>query len=353
MPDILDKIKKAGLLGRGGAFFPAHLKWQAVKSEKNTEKYLVVNGAEGEPGVYKDAYIVENYHEELVKGVKIISDFIKAQKIYFYLNKDLYKSKNKLNKIAKSIGLKAKLIFFLKAENAGYIAGEETAVLNIIESKNPEPRLRPPFPCSNGLFNCPTLIHNVETIYNVYLVSQNKYQNKRFYSINFANKNKGVYFLPDNLSITEVLKQTGNYPQFDFFVQVGGDASGEVLNSRQLKRKVSGSGSITIYNLEKHSPEKLLKYWLSFFKNNSCGQCTPCREGTFRLYEMLESLGPEMRKEKYFKKLNNNLRLSSLCALGNSIPTAISSYFKNVYEPLIIFSKTSNPKKCLKKKTKK
>lgn len=349
MVNILDKIKKAGLLGRGGASFPVHLKWQAVKEVKDKIKYLVINGAEGEPGIYKDAYIINNYSEELMRGIKIASDFIKAEKIYFYLNKNLYNSKNKLNKIANSIGLKGKIVFFLKPINSGYIAGEETAILNIIEGKNVEPRLKPPFPVCHGLYARPTLINNIETIYNVCLVSQNKYQNKRFYSINFDKKNKGVYFLPEDLSIYEILKQTNNYPKYDFFVQVGGDASGEVLNSKQLDRKVDGAGSITIYNLNKHQAEKIVKYWLSFFRDNSCGQCTPCREGTYRLYEMFENFGLKMTKEKNFTDLCDNLFLSSFCALGTAVPIAILSYFKNIYEPLIVSKKDS---KVLKKNVK-
>lgn len=345
MSNILDKIKKAGLLGRGGASFPVYLKWQALKSEKKLKKYLVVNGSECEPGVYKDTYIIKNYSEELMRGIKLTSDFIKAQKIYFYLNKDFYQIKNKLNKIAKSIGLKTEIVFFLKPIDSGYVAGEETVILNIIEGQNIEPRLRPPFPTSQGLFGAPTLIHNIETLYNIYLLSQDKYQHKRFYSVNLANKNKGVYFLPDDLSIAEVLQQSNNYPKDDFFVQVGGDASGEVLNSQQLKRRVSGSASITVYKLKNHSPEKLLKYYLRFFKDNSCGLCTPCREGTFRLYEMLEKLGPAMRQEEGFKNILDSLSSSSLCALGSSVPIAIQTYFQNVYEPLIA-SKNLRTKNC-------
>jgi len=339
MVNILDKIKKAGLVGRGGASFPVNLKWQAVKNEKRPEKYLVINGAEGEPGIHKDAYIINNYPEELMFGIKIALDFIKAKKIYFYLNKNLYSSKNKLNKIANAIGLKGKIIFFLKPIDSGYFAGEESTILNIIEGKNIEPRLRPPFPTCSGLYGMPTLINNIETIYNVYLVSKNKYQNKRFYSVNFDKKNKGVYFLPENLTIKQILKETDNYPDYDFFVQIGGDASGEVLNSKQLNKKVDGAGSITVYNLEKHIPEKLIKYWLSFFRDNSCGQCTPCREGTYRLYEMFENFGLKMAKEKNFTDLCDNLFLSSFCALGTAVPIAILSYFKNVYEPLIVSQK--------------
>lgn len=200
-----------------------------------------------------------------------------------------------------------------------------------------EPRLRPPFPTECGLFGQPTLVNNVETLFNVALVNNNKYENKRFYSINLAKKNKGVYFLSSDLSIEEVLKQTGNYPDYKFFVSAGGEASGEVLNQNQLKREVGGAGAITIYNLKEHSPSDLINYWLNFFANNSCGQCTPCREGTYRLVELFNNI--ENRNKKNILEFSNNpdfidlcntLSLSSFCALGCAVPTAISSYFKNV-----------------------
>ncbi|PKM91421.1 hypothetical protein CVU82_02390 [Candidatus Falkowbacteria bacterium HGW-Falkowbacteria-1] len=335
MKNILEKIEKAKLIGRGGACFPVHLKWMAVKSSKDKVKYIVVNGAEGEPGIYKDGYILDNHLDDFLLGVKTAFDFIKAEKIYFYLNKKYYDSyRNKITKIANKIGLKDKFIFVAKPLNSGYIAGEETSILNIIEGKNIEPRIRPPFPTCNGLYGKPTLINNIETFYNVFLVSKNKFKNERFYSINFAQKNKGVYILSDDLSIKQILEQTKNYPKYDFFVQIGGDASGEVLNGSQLDRKVDGAGSITIYNLKKHQSEKLIKYWLSFFRDNSCGQCTPCREGTYRLHEMFENNGMKMKDDVRFQNLCDNLFLSSFCALGNAAPVAVLSYLKNVYKLL-------------------
>lgn len=335
MDNVLEGMKKAGIIGRGGSGFPTHLKWQAVKNSKDKIKYIVINGAEGEPGVYKDGYILENYLDDFLLGVKFAFDFIKAKNIYFYLNREYYDLyKNKIIKIADKIGLKNKFSLVEKPLDSGYVAGEETSILNIIEGESAEPRVKPPLPTCHGLYGSPTLINNVETIYNIFLLSKKKFQNKRFYSVNFDKKNKGVYFLLDNLSIEEVLRETNNYPKYDFFVQIGGDASGEVLNSGQLDRKVDGAGSITIYNLKKHNPEKLFKYWLSFFRDNSCGQCTPCREGTYRLFEIFKSNGVDMNGDENFQDLCDNLFLSSLCGLGSSAPVAVLSYLKNV-KPLL------------------
>jgi NADH:ubiquinone oxidoreductase subunit F (NADH-binding) len=332
--NILSEIKKASLVGRGGANFPVCAKWEAVKKAKSEVKYLLVNGAEGEPGVHKDDYILKNYREDLFLGIKAASDFIKAEKIYIYLNHNfLDKYKTSLNREAKKLGIKDKIVFVLKPIKSGYIAGEETTILNIIEGKDAEPRIKPPFPTTCGLFGKPTLIHNIETLYDISLVSQGRYEHKRMYSVNVGNRNKGVYSLPTEFNIERVLIETDNYPSYDFFVQVGGDADGEVLNMNQLQSYVSGAGSITIHNLKDHDPEKLIGGWLKFFKDNSCGNCNPCREGTYRLYEMFKEQGLGMIKDERFKNLCDNLYLSSFCALGSASVIAIISYLTNVYSP--------------------
>lgn len=337
---IIKKIEKACLVGRGGAGFPTHIKLQAVAKAKSKTRYLVINGAEGEPGIYKDGHIIKNHLKELSLGVKITADTIKAKKIYFYLNSKYYKLYNlAIIKEFNKVGLKGKFEIFEKPKEAGYIGGEESTILNIIEGQHLEPRLRPPFPTEKGLFGEPTLINNIETLYNIYLVSVNKFSHQRFYSINLASKNIGVYSLPDDWSIAQVLRETGNYPDYKFFVQVGGDASGDVLNEKQLDQKVSGAGSITIYNLEKHQPTELIKYWLSFFAGHSCGQCAPCREGTYRLLELFKNInsGSKCQKDcllkanKDFLDICESLSSSSFCALGVSAPIAVLSYLKNVF----------------------
>jgi NADH:ubiquinone oxidoreductase subunit F (NADH-binding) len=333
MKDILKKIKKADLIGRGGAGFPTALKWELVEKAESNIKYLIVNGAEGEPGVFKDGYIIKNFLTEFIKGIEIAFNFIKAEKLYFYLNSKYYNSeKEKIKKAFNKTSLKGKFSIIEKPKDSGYIGGEESSILNIIEGKRAEPRIRPPFPTEKGLFSKPTLVNNVETLYNVYLVSRDEFEAKRFYSVNIEKRNKGLYFLPDDWSIKKVLKESGNYPDYDFFVQVGGDVSGEVLNEKQIDRKVGGSGSITIHSFKKHQVDKFIEYYLKFFFNNSCGQCTPCREGTYRLLELFKE--HPLRKEKIeaFLDLCNALRFSSFCALGSAVPVAITSYFKNVYE---------------------
>ncbi len=322
MIDIISKIKKANLIGRGGAGFPVYKKWELVKSFSG-DKYIIANGAEGEPGVKKDEYILKNYSQDVLQALELADNYLQAKEIFLYLNHNFKYLERKLKRQIKN--KKIKIVY--KPKNAGYMAGEESALLSILESNHLEAGLRPPFPVESGYRNGPTLINNIETLYNVSLAAKEKYKQERFYTISGACFNPGVYKLKDNLSIFEVLKKTKNLPAFDFFVQVGGDASGEVLNQGQLQEEVSGCGSITIYNLRDHEAISLIKYWVEFYLNSSCGKCTPCREGIYRLYEMLSS---KKMNWPLFLDLLDNLSYSSFCALGSSLPIPIKSYLKNI-----------------------
>ncbi|MEI6835860.1 MAG: NADH-ubiquinone oxidoreductase-F iron-sulfur binding region domain-containing protein [Candidatus Falkowbacteria bacterium] len=336
--DIISKISQANLHGRGGAGFPVAIKWQAVKDalvkDKKSSYYIVINAAEGEPGVKKDAYILENHANLVLEGVKASVDalgFKRLAGIYCFINHEYYKLyAKKINKLLNShqfLALKIFWHFSLKPQTLSYISGEETAILNIIEGKRHEPRLKPPLPVNYGLWGLPTLVNNVETFYQVALVKNNLFDSRRFYTINGEIARPGVYHLPDDWKIEDVLRLTGNWPSYKFFVQVGGDVSGEVLNSTQLNKTVGGSGSITVYSWFDHSQEEMIGRWLNFFKEGSCGKCTPCREGTYRLLELFEA------KKTYSPEFWDVLELlkeGSFCAYGKSIALPLSSYYKNI-----------------------
>ncbi len=329
--DILTKIKQAGLVGRGGGCFPVAIKWDMVNKASGDKKYVICNAAEGEPGVEKDGYIIEHWPDKVINGMEIAIDFFHATGAYLYLNQQYFKKYGK--KLTAAIG-QAPIKIFIKPFTAGYIGGEESSVLNAIEghrqggaSTRVEPRLRPPFPATNGLYGYPTLINNVETFYNVSLVASGEYKNERFYTISGDCPKSGVYQLTDNFTIARVLKETGNYPKFNFFVQVGGDASGELLNQTQIKRPVSGAGSITVYSMEKSGFKKLIKSWLEFFVAESCGQCTPCREGIYRLKEIIIA---DKIDWDLFRELLDNLAETAFCGLGCAVPIPILSFARNV-----------------------
>lgn len=334
--DIISKIEEAGLVGRGGASYPVAAKWMAVKNALKTKKraYIIVNGAEGEPGVKKDGYILKNFSADVVNGVYLADKFLgssKVSRIYFFLNAEYFKNYSleikKILALKKYSALNKKIEFFIKPEKLSYISGEETAILNLIEGKRAMPRLKPPYPFESGLNGSPTLINNVETFYDVSLVSKNIYESKRFYTLSGSLKYRGVFSLESHLSIDSVLRLTNNYPPRPFFVQVGGEACGEVLNSKQLDLPLGGAASLMVYDLENTDRKKLMEYWLKFFCGQSCGQCTICREGTYRLLELFNQKNYD---EELFSEILDVLEDSSFCALGSFLSVPIKSYFENI-----------------------
>ena len=319
---IIEKLKESGLKGRGGGGFPVGLKWELAKKAKGKTKYVICNASEGEPNVFKDGYILRNHLHEVIDGISLAMKTISAEAGYIYINSSYYKEMKE--SLESTIGKRNIIIFEKKAR---YIGGEETAICESIEGKRTEPRKKPPFLTDYGLFGCPTLMNNVETFYYISKVAEDKYDKKRFYSVNGDVANPGVYEFPENMTIFEVLKKTGNYPAFDFFAQIGGGASGEIMIMEELNRPVTGAGSITIYNKKKTNLFALMERWAEFFHHGNCDKCAPCREGAYRLYEMVKT-----KKLDYdvLDELFLSLRESSFCALGRGIPLPFISLIEKV-----------------------
>lgn len=323
MEDIIAKLKEAGLKGRGGAGFPTAAKWEALKNAQGDKKYAICNASEGELNVFKDGYLLENYPEDVINGIDIAIRELGCSSAYLYLNKDYYeKYKDNLSKI---IGDKP-IILFKKI--AGYIGGEETAACELIEGRRAQPRRKPPFLTDSGLFGCPTLMNNVETFYYVSKISKGEYEKKRFYSVNGDVKHVGVYELPEDWTMEQVLKETDNYPDFDFFAQAGGGASGEILLPPELNKPVSGAGSITIYNKGTTDVYALMEKWAEFFHYGNCDKCLPCREGAYRIHEMIKSRDIDY---ELLKSIFNSLN-ASFCALGKGIPLPFTGLIEKVIQ---------------------
>lgn len=326
--NILDKITKANLVGRGGAGFPVYKKWQRMKEVMSDKKYVVCNASEGEPDVKKDHYILAHYPEKVVEGMVIALDYLQQKEAYFNINGNYYKELGeKLKKAVKPYEKKG-YIFHFFIEKPSYIGGETGAILNAIEGKRTQPRAKRPSPSILGIFGKPTLVHNVETLYNVAQVSIGTFSNTRFYTVGGKVKNPGVFELPDTLTVEQVLQKTHNYPSFPFFAQVGGGASGIVINEEQMKSDTAfGCASIQIYD-SKTPTRDLLLQWFDFYSKESCGRCTPCREGTYQLYKMVKE-----RKTipwKHIFEVVDILKTTPFCALGSSLPIPVESYIKNV-----------------------
>jgi len=329
--NILQKITEANLCGRGGAAFPTAKKWEMVRDTKNEKKYVIANGSEGEPGVFKDTYILENFPEKLIKGVILAMNTVEASGAYLYLREDLYRKHKKVleeiikKEIMQQAQANKQIVVF--REDGKYLNGEETTLLNSIEKKRSEPRFKPPYPTTCGLYGCPTLVNNVETFYQVAQIAEGKYQNKRFYSLSGKVKNPGVFDLDVDLTVDEVLKQTDNYPEQDFFVQTGGGAHGFVYTKNECKTAlVKGAGALIVHDYQE-DPVEILKFWTNFFLLRNCGQCIPCREGFYRINQILKEDDIDY---KLIKEILYVMADASFCGLGQFAPEGYLDFIKKI-----------------------
>ncbi len=338
--DTIQKLKEKGLTGRGGAGFPTWQKWQAVKEAKSDLKFVICNGSEGEPFVSKDKFILENWPDELINGIKIALETIDNSSAFIYLNKSYYQEfKEKLADLIGNLPIK------LFEKPPGYLAGEETTLLNIIEGKKAEPRIKPPFPTESGLWGKTTLINNIETFYWVSKIAKNDYKGNRFYTIAGEAPNPGVFELPENYTIEQVLKETANYPlqteggehgqaTTDYFFQVGGGASGAIMLAQELNQPITKTAAcIIIFNKANTDPLLLMKGWAEFFIKENCDQCLPCREGIYRINEVMQkALLPQGKLDiKTMQDIIEVLEKTSFCPLGRMVAlpfkTAIEKLF--------------------------
>lgn len=321
--DIIAELKRYNILGRSGSGFPAHLKWQMVKDCSASKKYIVCNGSEGEPNNEKDKYILEKYPEYVIEGIGQALGAILNSSAFIYLRKDYFqKFALKLKKLSK--GQKIEVI----KKTGGYLAGEETAVCQAIETGVAEPKIKPPFPSEAGIFGYPTLINNIETFFCAGKIAKSEYNNERFYTISGDIKNAGVFELPKDCTIKQILEETGNMPKFDFFVQAGGGAMGEILLFNELNKQIQGIGCVIVFDKKKTNPHKLLRQWANFFMHENCDKCTPCREGMYRINEIIskKDIDKGALEDIYFV-----LERTSFCPLGKNAPTA----FKTLIEKII------------------
>lgn len=330
---FLEKLKQYEIVGRGGAGFPAWIKWKSTLENQSDTKYVVCNASEGEIGLFKDKYILTNYPQRVFKGLKIAMDFLDTREAYINFNANYYElTKLDIDPLVAEYETMGYHIHIYR-EHPSYIGGEASTALNSIEYGIHQPKLRTYRTSERGLFEKPTLVHNVETLYDIADVFDDKFEGKRFCCI-FGEGIEGqkVYHLDRDFTLEQILKETENWPEFDFFVQVGGSASGPVFNSKQLsKQKMVGAGSIDIRKLRETTSLDLLKQWFRFYSQESCGKCTPCREGNYQIYKMVKDL----ERDDYinWKKIVRIARLmetTSFCGLGMGTYTPIKTYLENV-----------------------
>ena len=347
--EIEEKIMKSGLRGLGGAGFPAGKKWSFVRSTIGT-KYLAVNGDEGEPGTFKDRFYLERTPHLFLEGMLITAWAINADKVFIYM-RDEYPAVLKIlhREIAllENSGLIKSGYIDLRRGAGAYICGEESAMIESIEGKRGLPRHRPPYVAQSGIFNMPTLVHNVETLYWVARICREGPQifssvikngrvGLRSYSVSGRVKNPGVHLLPSGSTIMDIISAAGGMLEGHIFMgyQPGGPSSGLLpatindvpldFDTLQELGTFIGSAAVVILS-EQDSVRDAALNMLRFFEDESCGQCTPCRVGCEKAVKL-------MAKEHWDKNLLSDLCQTmidaSICGLGQAAPNAILSTLK-------------------------
>lgn len=341
-------LKDKQLLGRGGANFPVHKKWELVLKEQGDEKFIVCNADEGEPGTFKDKFILKNNPELVIEGLLIGAEVINAKKAYIYLRGEYEYLLPGLKKAIKSIKQKTrskKDIEIIVGQGA-YICGEETAIMHSIEGKRGQPTQKPPFPNEKGVFGKPTILNNVGTLAEVPLAIYYKDYNPslRLYSLSGNVTKPGTYELPLGTTLKELMElgKPKNKIKAVYFGCFGGcmPYSPEIkISPEELCGKDCILGACTVIAVdETKSIVDVATNIAKFYEFESCGKCTPCREGTMRILALLEniSLGKATKKDlDVLQELAEVIKETSFCGLGqsctNHVLTALK-YFRNEFE---------------------
>ena len=377
--DVIKEVLDSGLRGRGGGGFPTGRKWQFAYAQPEGEKYVVCNGDEGDPGAFMDRSILEGNPLAVIEGMMIAGYAIGAQNGYFYVRAEYPIAVNRLRmaiKQAEEIGLLGDNILgtdfsfrvHIRLGAGAFVCGEETALLNSIEGQRGMPRPRPPFPAVKGLWNCPSIINNVETLACVPYILR---EGKDAFAANGTEKSKGtkVFALGgkiNNVGLVEVPMGTtlreliydigGGIPNGKKFkaIQTGGP-SGGCLTADDLdaeidfdnlvaKGSMMGSGGAIVMD-EDNCMVDVAKFYMEFIYDESCGKCTPCRIGTKRMLEILTKITDgkaTMDDLKELEDLAENVKSNSLCGLGQTAPNPILStlaHFRDEYIAHIVDKK--------------
>ncbi|MEN0061100.1 MAG: NADH-ubiquinone oxidoreductase-F iron-sulfur binding region domain-containing protein [Myxococcota bacterium] len=305
---LLAELKASGLQGRGGAGFPAHIKWQAVRNERELERFVVVNADESEPGTFKDRELLLRRPHLVLEGAAIAAWFAKASVVYLYLRGEFTDCRRRLETaVAEAQPHLGDLEIRLSLGHGAYICGEETALLEAIEGKRGMPRHKPPFPTQRGLFGKPTLMNNVETLACVpsivkrggdWFRAQGRTEaGTKLYCISGHVERPGVYELPLGVTLDELVQAAGGYVGTPKAFSPGGAASGFLpitkrdvpLDMGHLKAEGSMLGSAGVVVLNDTVDMAQAALWQQiFFEDETCGQCAPCRIGCSLQRQALE-----------------------------------------------------------------
>jgi NADH-quinone oxidoreductase subunit F len=363
-PDaVIQMIKDSGLRGRGGAGFPTGMKWGFIPQGDNKDHYLVVNADESEPGTCKDTPLLMANPHVLIEGCIIACHAIRAKQAFIYIRGEVTHVVRRVNQAitdAYAAGILGKGVDVVLHIGAGaYICGEETALLDSLEGFRGQPRLRPPFPAIAGLYAKPTVVNNVESIASVPAIIANgaewyqamgteKSKGATLYSLSGHVNNPGQFEAPLGITLRQILDLAGGVRtghKLKFWTP--GGSSTPLFTDAHLDipldyEGVSAAGSmlgtkaLQIFD-ETTCVVRAVLRWTEFYKHESCGKCTPCREGTWWLVQILRDLEAGVGTEADLEKLLDlcdNIMGRSFCALGDGATSPITSsikYFRDEY----------------------
>ena len=377
-------VKSSGLRGRGGAGFPTGQKWQVAHDQATSQKYLICNADEGDPGAFMDRAVLEGDPFRVIEGMLVAAYAIGASKGYVYCRaeyplaiarlQDAIVQCRKAGLLGTNIlGSLTDFDITIKQGAGAFVCGEETAILASIEGGRGMPRPRPPFPAVSGLHGKPTVLNNVETLANVPAILRNGPKwfkdlgigdaaGTKVFALSGRVRNTGLVEVPVGIPLREVIYDIGGgAPEGHEIkaVQLGGPSGGCIpeayldvptdYGKLQELGAMMGSGGMVVMD-ERTCMVDVAKYFMEFIRNESCGKCTPCREGTTRMHEILIALterpvGDEMRRLERFRgllhleELAQTIKDTSLCGLGQSAANPVLStlrFFRDEYEAHIM-----------------
>lgn len=377
--EVINEVSESGLRGRGGAGFPTGKKWLFTKQAEGDQKYVVCNADEGDPGAFMDRSILEGDPHSVLEAMEIAGYSIGADKGYIYVRAEYPIAVQRLQVAidqARDYGLLGKNIFGtdfsfdieIRLGAGAFVCGEETALLESIEGRRGQPRVKPPYPANSGLWGKPTLINNVETYANITRIILNgakwyasigteKSKGTKVFALGGNVNNIGLVEVPMGTTLREIVFDIGggipNGREFKA-AQTGGPSGGCIpkehldtpidYESLSSIGSMMGSGGLIVMDDSK-CMVNIAKFYLDFTVSESCGKCTPCRIGTKRMLEILERMceGTAEEDDLYkLEKLALNIKKSAICGLGQTAPNPVLStlkYFRDEYMEHIKYKK--------------
>ncbi|MEO6164710.1 MAG: NAD(P)H-dependent oxidoreductase subunit E, partial [Candidatus Binatia bacterium] len=361
-PNVLAEVKAAGLVGRGGAAFPTGIKWDGAANSTSQPKYIVCNADESEPGTFKDRILMEDDPHRTIEGMIIAAYAVGASRGYIYVRGEYpyaFKVMSEAVAEARQAGAIGENIFGsglnfeieMRLGAGAYICGEETALLESIEGKRGLPRIKPPFPTTQGLFGKPTVINNVETFCNVPLIvdrgaaeyrkiGTERSPGPKLFCVSGQIEKPGLYEVPFGVTLRHLLFDLagGLKPGRKLQAVLMGGAAGAFATEKDLDVILSfenlraadlplGSGAVMVFD-ERADLRDMLKRLAHFFADESCGKCYPCQLGARRQYEIIErsAAGHSLTGDRErLSDVGNTMIDASLCGLGQTAPTAVLS----------------------------